>query len=431
MICPNCSTNLDDNATECFLCGCHINTEQNAYTENLNECANTCPTCGSEIGEQDTVCPVCGSPIELLPPIENAEEEYKSEDDSDNEELEPQNKSNKNLIIIVISLIALVIIGILVFLLLNGNKSDGKSSVAPTEISTTTVTATTESITKTSTEATTTATITTSVTTSTITTIATTVPNAENIIDTKYYTLKLPASWKDKYEYEIHDSDGYGYSLNVYHSNSRKQNYGGWLFSIDLLPTLDDVNSYPSIKYLGDLSVYRINNFYVCATFPTDLQFATSTANEYQQMHNEIDDILDSLAQCGESVFTPANGRELPIQQDTSEPYIIQVTNPKLYIYDSPSYSANVVGEITDKSRYTIVEEYIEPGQTSIGYVWGKLKSGLGWINMYDATIVDDSFYIDDSPNVWCPECGYGFYTTGVGTEGLDCPSCGHNWMPQ
>lgn len=430
MICPNCGTNLEDNAAECFLCGCHIQNKQNDFDNTPNYNNNTCPTCGSEISEQDTICPVCGTPIELLTSIENTEEEYKSEDDSDNKKLEPQNKSNKNLIIIAVSVIALVIIGILVFLLLNGNKSDGKSSVTPTETTTNTMTttsATTESTTETSMKTTTTATTT---STSTATTIATTIPIVENIIDTKYYTLKLPTSWKDKYEYEIHDSDGYGYTLSVYHSNSKQQNYGGWLFSIDLLPTLDDINNYPSVKYLGDLSVYRINNFYVCATFPTDLQFATSTANEYQEMYNEIDNILNSLSQCGESVFTPANGRELPIQQDTFEPYIIQVTNPKLYIYDSPSYSANVVGEITDKGSYTIIEDYIEPGQTSIGYVWGKLKSGLGWINMYDATIVDDSFYIDDSPNVWCPECGYGFYTTGVGTEGLNCPSCGNNWMP-
>ncbi len=112
------------------------------------------------------------------------------------------------------------------------------------------------------------------------------------------------------------------------------------------------------------------------------------------------------------------------------EPYVIEVTNPKLSIYDSPSYSANIVGEITDKNKYTIVEEYIEPGQTSIGYTWGKLKSGLGWINMYDATIVDDSFYEEETPNVWCPNCGYGFFTTGVGTEGFICPNCGHNWLP-
>lgn len=34
------------------------------------------------------------------------------------------------------------------------------------------------------------------------------------------------------------------------------------------------------------------------------------------------------------------------------------------------------------------------------------------------------------SPNVWCPNCGYGFHTTGVGIEGFICPRCKHQWMP-
>lgn len=256
MICPNCGTNLDDNAAECFLCGCHINTEQNAYAENPNECANTCPTCGSEIGEQDTICPVCGTPIESLLPIENTEEDYKAEDDSGNEKLEPQNQSNKNLIIIAVSVIALVIIGILVFLLLCGNKSDDESSVIPTEITTTTtttMTTTTESTTETSTTTTTTTSIT---TTSTNTTTSTTTVT----------TTTEP------------ETDGF------------------------------------------------------------DL-------------------------------------------------YTIQVYNPCLPIYDAPSYDANIVGEITDMEEYTIVEEFIEEGQTSIADTWGKLKSGVGWINLFDASI--------------------------------------------
>lgn len=33
-------------------------------------------------------------------------------------------------------------------------------------------------------------------------------------------------------------------------------------------------------------------------------------------------------------------------------------------------------------------------------------------------------------PNVWCPSCGYGFHTTGVGIEGFSCNQCGHRWMP-
>ena len=36
----------------------------------------------------------------------------------------------------------------------------------------------------------------------------------------------------------------------------------------------------------------------------------------------------------------------------------------------------------------------------------------------------------DDTPNVYCPSCGYGWFTTGAGDEGFVCPSCGYNWYP-
>lgn len=35
-----------------------------------------------------------------------------------------------------------------------------------------------------------------------------------------------------------------------------------------------------------------------------------------------------------------------------------------------------------------------------------------------------------ETPNVWCPECGYGFFVTDVGFEGLNCPNCGATFMP-
>ena len=36
----------------------------------------------------------------------------------------------------------------------------------------------------------------------------------------------------------------------------------------------------------------------------------------------------------------------------------------------------------------------------------------------------------DDYPNVICPNCGWGVFTTGVGTDGWDCPECGTNIIP-
>lgn len=104
------------------------------------------------------------------------------------------------------------------------------------------------------------------------------------------------------------------------------------------------------------------------------------------------------------------------------EPYEIRVIN-NIGIYDKPSYSGRIVDEIkSDGLRYTIVAESYDEDNN----LWGKLKSGKGWINIDDATYDIKT----EEPNVWCPECGEGFFTTGIGTDGLTCPNCGYNWFP-
>lgn len=35
-----------------------------------------------------------------------------------------------------------------------------------------------------------------------------------------------------------------------------------------------------------------------------------------------------------------------------------------------------------------------------------------------------------ETPNVWCPNCGVGFYTTGISNDGLTCSQCGCVWLP-
>lgn len=394
MICPNCGTNLDDNAQECFLCGCHIE-EQNISANEQNYNVNTCPVCGSEISEQESVCPICGSPIEKITETENNQEE----NNTDNiEESEPQNKSNKNLIIIIISVITGVIIGILIFLFLGKEDTkDSQSDVSQAEVTTTLAT---ESTIKTSTE-----TITTSAATEATTTVTTEIKTTtETYADVSSYI----GFWHK-------ESVGYDRELTI---SSVKRNtiiFSLWYYRID---SIEDVPA----ALENDTAYFDTGDVQGYLTFEDDIITVVITNSSRPYMTPEV------------MTFDGRHDHSWEYEGfDTAadfEPYIIQVTNPKLSIYDSPSYSANIVGEITDKGSYTIVEEYIEPGQTSIGYTWGKLKSGVGWINMYDATIVDDSFYMNESPNVWCPNCGYGFFTTGVGTEGFTCPSCGHNWLP-
>ena len=205
------------------------------------------------------------------------------------------------------------------------------------------------------------------------------------LLSTNYYNLTIPVSWEGKYEYYVNESTGYGYFLDVYHVSSRQEESGGWLFTIGLVPQSDGVPEYPSAKYLGELTAYRINSFYVYAIFPTDVQFSTSTAEEYQAMYEDIDDILNTIHQCGEAVFTRAIETEPVIPQEEFESYTLHIDNPELFIYDAPGYDANIVGKITDQKSYTIVEEYVEEEDDYITYTWGKLKSGAGWINLYDA----------------------------------------------
>lgn len=394
MICPNCSTNLDNNATECFLCGCHIE-EQTISADKQNYNVNTCPVCGSEISEQECVCPICGSHIEKITQTENNQEENNTEDI---EKSQPQNKSNKNLIIIIISVIIVAIIGILMFLLLGKeNTKDSQSDVSQAEVTTALIT---EPTTETSTETTTTSAATEA--TTTVTTEITT--TTETYADVSSYI----GFWHK-------ESVGYDRELTI--SSVKRNNiiFSLWYYRTD---SIEDVPA----TLENDTAYFDTGDVQGYLTFEDDIITVVITNSSRPYMTPEV------------MTFDGRHDHSWEYEGfDTTadfEPYVIEVTNPKLSIYDSPSYSANIVGKITDKSRYTIVEEYIEPGQTSIGYIWGKLKSGVGWINMYDATIVDDSFYEEEAPNVWCPNCGYGFFTTGVGTEGFNCPACGHNWMP-
>ncbi|MGN0592213.1 MAG: hypothetical protein ACI4JQ_03070 [Ruminococcus sp.] len=116
-------------------------------------------------------------------------------------------------------------------------------------------------------------------------------------------------------------------------------------------------------------------------------------------------------------------------------PYTVQVMNPYVAIFNGPGYNYDIVGAITDQSTYTIVEE------DSTG-LWGKLKSGAGWIqlstamdasnggNSYEGGLADDGLDPDemDMQLISCIYCGYEFYEDMAHTEFFMCPSCGYGW---
>lgn len=57
--------------------------------------------------------------------------------------------------------------------------------------------------------------------------------------------------------------------------------------------------------------------------------------------------------------------------------FLVRVLDPALNIRAQPSLTANINGVIRDNGVYTIVAQ-----QHGDGVLWGKLKSGAGWISL-------------------------------------------------
>lgn len=74
-----------------------------------------------------------------------------------------------------------------------------------------------------------------------------------------------------------------------------------------------------------------------------------------------------------------------PETPESKFPYTIRIDNPAQGIYNEPSYDSSKVGMVITATVYTIVEEATDYE----GILWGKLKSGAGWVDL-------DSIYAFD-----------------------------------
>ncbi|MGM9662007.1 MAG: hypothetical protein ACI3WR_02820 [Oscillospiraceae bacterium] len=134
------------------------------------------------------------------------------------------------------------------------------------------------------------------------------------LIDTEYYTIKVPNSWEDDCFYEVTDGESYNYTLSFYNKASHEQISGGWLFSINLLTEFEDYTNYPDYDVLGSLEVYRTGSYNLVVTYPTDVQFSEETANKYNEMSESIPDILSTISFKEECTFSNA---PIPVENST------------------------------------------------------------------------------------------------------------------
>ncbi len=82
-------------------------------------------------------------------------------------------------------------------------------------------------------------------------------------------------------------------------------------------------------------------------------------------------------------VSFPAEAETEPIP---AVPYTVQITRPDLMIYEGAGYD-HFAAVLLDPGIYTITEEAVD----SEGILWGKLKSGAGWIDLTKAAAVPES----------------------------------------
>lgn len=61
-----------------------------------------------------------------------------------------------------------------------------------------------------------------------------------------------------------------------------------------------------------------------------------------------------------------------------SLPYLQRIDRCEQSIYNSPGYDSRLTGTVRKKGIYTIVEEAVD----TEGILWGKLKSGAGWVDL-------------------------------------------------
>ena len=123
-------------------------------------------------------------------------------------------------------------------------------------------------------------------------------------VDTEYYTISVPYSWKTDSSHKIIKGDNSAYTLTFYDKASRNASKGGELFSIVLLTEYEDYSSFPDHKVLGSLEVSQTGSYNIVVTYPADTQFPEQTAKKYNEMRGDINEILNSISYKDKCVFS-------------------------------------------------------------------------------------------------------------------------------
>ena len=89
--------------------------------------------------------------------------------------------------------------------------------------------------------------------------------------------------------------------------------------------------------------------------------------------------VIDKNQKGTNSICSPISAKFLTVVTPSKQnpcPYRVRLISDTVYIHKDAGSKTLKVGKITDKGVYTIIEEKLD----SANSLWGKLKSGAGWI---------------------------------------------------
>ena len=104
---------------------------------------------------------------------------------------------------------------------------------------------------------------------------------------------------------------------------------------------------------------------------------------------------------------------ETTVPTETFRSYTVSIADPEKRIYEGPAFCYPVATLVGEAGVYTIVEETLDTD----GNLWGKLKSGLGWVCLTEPPITP--VFADYAPDHFVAahswHCGEAEYVTHIG----------------
>ena len=122
------------------------------------------------------------------------------------------------------------------------------------------------------------------------------------------FQVYLPDGWMDKVAAENFETDT-TYALEFFHIASRDAGDGGHLVSIHAFPEETGDPEFPQERVLGTLVEDEVEGvtYVLYAVFPSDVQGSIDAMDEYQELSEQVDDLLASVEARGRFTFVPAD----------------------------------------------------------------------------------------------------------------------------